>query len=628
MEKRCLYEVLGVSRTCSQEEIRSAYRRLALQLHPDKLLQSGVSEEVATARFQELSNAYEVLSDPKERSWYDSHRMQILFSSPNPNSKPTSHPPHFVESLNLFSFFSNSAYSGFTDNKKGFYKVYGDLCDKIHTNEVNYASLMNMDRSIVKDAPLMGNLRSDYMQVSAFYSYWLGFATVMDFCWVDQYRVSEGENRKARRVMDEENKKLRNKARKEYNETVRGLAKFVKKRDKRIIEREIQRNLEQQKREAEQLRKKKARERERLERARAYEEPDWAKVDEGERVEEEEEEEENEDAKKDGVRELYCIVCSKKFKSEKQWKNHEQSKKHREKVAELRVDGSRGNRKKSNGHGDPFIEEFCEEFKDSLDLQEEKLNNDSGVADLGEMANTFYKEEEEEDEEMVNAYDKEEEKGEEEEEEEEEEDMFNTESDLLSDDDEASILEAMVKGHKTRKNKFVRELDSSLRNGSESTHIDDDTTFVDSKFKENSKKKRSEKKESSNAKPNALGESVPCNSNHEDKEEVLSTQNAEDTCANGGEMPKKNQNQSNSSHGRKPVEQSEMNIKRKSSSKGKKQKAAPSKKPGLQCETCGENFETSCVFDSQEQPIHTFEWHGTCEFEIKIAAADHACFES
>ena len=58
----------------------------------------------------------------------------------------------------------------------------------------------------------------------------------------------------------------------------------------------------------------------------AYEEPEWAKVDEDveEVVEEEVEERENE--------ELYCVLCKKKFKSDKQWKNHEQSKQHKERV--------------------------------------------------------------------------------------------------------------------------------------------------------------------------------------------------------------------------------------------------------------------------------------------------------
>ncbi|CAF3464207.1 unnamed protein product [Rotaria sp. Silwood2] len=60
------YTILGVSRTATDEEIKRAYRRLALQLHPDKN-----SDPDATVRFQAVNKAYKVLGDPKLRSTYD-----------------------------------------------------------------------------------------------------------------------------------------------------------------------------------------------------------------------------------------------------------------------------------------------------------------------------------------------------------------------------------------------------------------------------------------------------------------------------------------------------------------------------------------------------------------------------
>ena len=66
-EKRDYYDVLGVSRTASDEEIRKAFRRLARKYHPD----SNPGDKQAEAKFKELNEAYSVLSDPKKKQIYD-----------------------------------------------------------------------------------------------------------------------------------------------------------------------------------------------------------------------------------------------------------------------------------------------------------------------------------------------------------------------------------------------------------------------------------------------------------------------------------------------------------------------------------------------------------------------------
>ncbi len=67
MSSRDYYEILGVSRTASAEEIKRAYRKLAVKYHPDK----NPGDKTAEERFKQINEAYAVLSDPEKRKQYD-----------------------------------------------------------------------------------------------------------------------------------------------------------------------------------------------------------------------------------------------------------------------------------------------------------------------------------------------------------------------------------------------------------------------------------------------------------------------------------------------------------------------------------------------------------------------------
>ena len=67
MAKRDCYDVLGVTKSASKDEIKKAYRKLALKFHPDKTKGDKTSEE----KFKEASEAYHILSDDKRKANYD-----------------------------------------------------------------------------------------------------------------------------------------------------------------------------------------------------------------------------------------------------------------------------------------------------------------------------------------------------------------------------------------------------------------------------------------------------------------------------------------------------------------------------------------------------------------------------
>src|SRR5215510_5982768 len=67
MAKRDYYDVLGVARSCDEKELKGAFRKLAMQFHPDR----NNGDRDAEIKFKEVNEAYEALRDPQKRAAYD-----------------------------------------------------------------------------------------------------------------------------------------------------------------------------------------------------------------------------------------------------------------------------------------------------------------------------------------------------------------------------------------------------------------------------------------------------------------------------------------------------------------------------------------------------------------------------
>src|SRR3989304_5396118 len=87
--KREYYEALGVPRNASAEAIKKAFRRLAMQYHPDRNKEDG-----AEAKFKEIGEAYEVLSDGEKRAAYDRFGHAAGGPPGPPPRRPPPPPPH------------------------------------------------------------------------------------------------------------------------------------------------------------------------------------------------------------------------------------------------------------------------------------------------------------------------------------------------------------------------------------------------------------------------------------------------------------------------------------------------------------------------------------------------------
>lgn len=361
-----LYELLGVEKRATSEELKKAYKKQALKLHPDRNYDR-VDE--TTALFAKVQAAYDVLSDPQERAWYDSHGIAGGMGGGFGGYDDDIAAGKVTTSEDLKRYFDPMLYQNTTDGPDGIYQIASNLFTRLAQEEAEAVFDQGLDDDYVR-LPVFGDSMSNWgRETKPFYDAWLGFASKKTFSWYDQYRLRDAPDRRTRRAMENQNQKTRDAARKEFNETVRALVSFIRKRDPRFKLRAKHTGATKMSAKAQAnaaAREQAARDRKaNASNRQEYEEQEWEKIEEeefdeffsdgedkrkqkskGKKADDEDDDEndeeldelnDGEDESDEDVVELFeCVVCEKTFKTRKQFIGHEQSKKHIKAVQNLK----------------------------------------------------------------------------------------------------------------------------------------------------------------------------------------------------------------------------------------------------------------------------------------------------
>lgn len=196
-----LYELIGVEEDASQDEIKKQYRKKALEMHPDKQQNTGLSKEELDLRFVRVQDAYELLSDPMQRKKYDS-TLEFDDTVPKFNA----------ETDEFFEVFEPA------------FKKFGRWSAK-------------------KPVPTIGDADTALENVKKFYDFWHKFESWRDALELavladndeEIMDLEDAECREERRWMERENAKVARKYKQAEKENIALLVRRAENNDPRIL---------------------------------------------------------------------------------------------------------------------------------------------------------------------------------------------------------------------------------------------------------------------------------------------------------------------------------------------------------------------------------------------------------
>lgn len=430
--RTCYYELLGVDQYASDIELKKAYRKKALQYHPDK------NDTDTTEIFSTIRAAYEVLSDPQERAWYDQHKKQIL------NDEPIDDMEYEVDGTvtgittdEILMFFNTSLYNRIDDSPAGIYQIIGRIFSRLakdevlngrklglknydkyedigFENEINKNGFPNTCDRIVLETeknpdcylfPIFGRSITNYEYIKSFYKKWMSFNTLKSFSWKDEYMYSASYDRRTKREVNKRNEKARQNARNEYNKTVKRFVEFVKKLDKRF--KDGKKKLEEERKIKEKEKKNTTKKGQSFNVYGDYQEQSWQNTNDvdWDSIDKHYETKDPQDTSDTDIKNFHeeldsdivyifeCEICNKSFKSQNQYDNHLNTKLHKKTVSKIRWQ-----MKKESIHLgldqlsdiDDFLSADEEESKQETDIEtnnEELTNNSLSSSSIDEENN-------------------------------------------------------------------------------------------------------------------------------------------------------------------------------------------------------------------------------------------------